>query len=146
MTLSNRAMRVLTSHPFETTPTNFDALVHRLFNGGDTSVLTSYAVDVREDADHLYVDAELPGFTKEEVDITLEDSLLTIAAEHKPQSKEAAPGEYLLSERRFSRYLRSFKLPPTVDEQSVQANLVDGVLKVTLNKREESKPRKIKVT
>ncbi len=74
----------------------------------------------------------------------MENSTLTISAERK--EKPNNPGEYLLNERRFSRFLRSFTLPPTVDEQSVQANLKEGVLTVTLNKREESKPRKITVS
>ena len=54
-------------------------------------------------------------------------------------------GEYLLRERRYARFQRSFTLPPTVDESSVNAKLADGVLTITLNKREETKPRKIQV-
>ena len=51
----------------------------------------------------------------------------------------------MLNERRCARFLRSFTLPPTVDEKSVQAKLADGVLTVTIKKREETKPRKINV-
>jgi HSP20 family protein len=102
-------------------------------------------VDVREDADHIYVEAELPGFRKDEVDITLENSTLTISAERKENSQNEN-GDWLLRERRYSRFLRSFTLPPTVDEQSVDAKLSDGVLLVTLNKREETKPRKVMVS
>ena len=52
----------------------------------------------------------------------------------------------LLNERRYTRFLRSFTLPPTVDEQNVDAKLQDGVLTITLNKREESKPRRVQVS
>ena len=115
-------------------------------NGG--TALAPYGVDIREDNDHFYVEAELPGFRKEEVDITLENQTLTISAERRVESKQGdeKKGELLLHERRYSRFLRSFTLPPTVDEQSVNAKLADGVLTVTLNKREESKPRKISVS
>ena len=114
-------------------------------NGGQS--LAPYGVDIREDNDHFYVEAELPGFKKEEVDITLENQTLTISAERRYENKQGdeKKGELLLHERRYSRFLRSFTLPPTVDEGSVNARLQDGVLTVTINKREETKPRKIKV-
>jgi len=115
--------------------------------GNGSQALAPYGVDIREDADHFYVEAELPGYKKEDVDITLENQTLTISAERKYENKQGndAKGELLLHERRYSRFLRSFTLPPTVDEGSVNARLQDGVLTVTINKREETKPRKIKV-
>ena len=70
--------------PFEATQREFDTLLSRWFDnrGGDGAVaLAPYGVDVREDQDHIYVEAELPGFRKEDVDITLEHSTLTIIAE-----------------------------------------------------------------
>jgi HSP20 family protein len=129
-------------------PREFGTLMNRFFGDrdfGDGVTLAPYGVDVREDQDHLYVEAELPGFKKDEIDITLENSTLTILAERKPVSSEETKGDWLLRERRYTRFTRSFNLPPTVDESSVEAKLVDGVLKLTLNKREESKPRKISV-
>lgn len=137
--------------PFEMAQREFDSLLGRLVSGRDTrdgNYFAPYAVDVREDGDHVYVEAELPGFKKDEVDITLENQTLTIAAERKAENKQGngSPGELLLHERRYTRFLRSFNLPPTVDEQTVNAKLSDGVLTITLNKREETKPRKIKVS
>ena len=138
--------------------------------GGDGhQMLAPYGVDVREDQDHIYVEAELPGFRKDDVDITLENQTLTITAERSDEQTEPAPaqgaqgrqggkaqggagtvarprGDYLLRERRYTRFQRSFTLPPTVDESSVNARLTDGVLTITLNKREETKPRKIQVS
>jgi HSP20 family protein len=145
MALPTRVVRALSELPFEGAGRDFETLVNRLFNGREGTGFAPYAVDVREDSDHIYVEADLPGFNKNEVDITLENSTLTISAEKKAETKSEKAGEFLLNERRYSRFLRSFTLPPTVDEDSVQANLSDGVLKVTLNKREETKPRKIKV-
>ena len=133
--------------PVEGFSRDFDVL-NRFFNGGQNQGerLAPYGVDIRENGDQLVVEAELPGFTKDQVDITLENQTLTIAAERRFEPKENNDGGYLLNERRYSRFLRSFTLPPTVDEKSVQAKLENGVLTVTLNKREETKPRKISVS
>src|SRR5687768_13786558 len=149
MALPTRVQRY--QDPTELAQREFDSMLNRFFggresNGGGNAYLAPYAVDVREDGDHIYVEAELPGFKKDEVDITLENQQLTIAAERHEQKEEQNKGEHLLRERRYSRFLRSFTLPPTVDEQTVNAKLNDGVLTITLNKREETKPRKISVS
>jgi HSP20 family protein len=137
-----------TTDPFEMAQREFDGALNRLFGRGELDAGWGvYAVDVREDADHLYVEAELPGFKKEEVDITLENRVLTISAERKLEKKEGEKGgEYLLNERRYTRFLRSFTLPTTVDDQGVDARLDNGILFVTLNKRPETKPRKVTVS
>ena len=138
--------------PMDLISREFDGVLNRFFvndggNGGGSrsNWMAPYGVDIREDQDHLYVEADLPGFKKDEVDITLENQTLTIAAEHRPDAHEQKKGEWLLNERRYARFLRSFTLPPTVDDQKVDAKLADGVLRITLNKREETKPRKIQV-
>jgi HSP20 family protein len=147
MSLPTRINRVLAVDPFEGVQRDFESMLGRVLNGrdGGHSRLAPYGVDVREDSDHLYVEAELPGFKKEEVDITLENQTLTIAGERREAPESENKGEWLLNERRYTRFLRSFTLPPTVSEQSVNAKLENGVLTITLNKREESKPRKITV-
>lgn len=131
--------------PLESVQRDFGTIMNRfLGQQHDGGRMAPYGVDVREDGDHIYVEAELPGFKKEDVDVTLENQTLTIAAERK-EEEENKKGELLLHERRYSQFLRSFTLPPTVDEKTVDAKLIDGVLKITLNKREESKPRKVSV-
>jgi HSP20 family protein len=136
--------------PLETIHREFDNVLNRFFGAQPEGRArwSPYAVDVREDADHVYVDAELPGFKKEEVEITLENQTLTISAERHEETKEESgkKGEYLLNERRYGRFLRSFTLPPTVDEKKVDAKLQDGMLQIVLNKREDTKPKKIAVT
>jgi HSP20 family protein len=157
MALPTRVHRGQQYDPFEGAQREFDTMLNRFFGGRDLGnggagngngggYLAPYAVDVREDGDHIYVEAELPGFKKDDVDITLENQTLTIAAERRDDNNpDGTKGEHLLRERRYTRFLRSFTLPPTVDEQSVNAKLTDGVLTITLNKREETKPRKISV-
>jgi HSP20 family protein len=148
MSLPTRVNRALAADPFESVQRDFESMLGRMINGrGEgASRLAPYGVDVREDGDHLYVEAELPGFKKEEVDITLENQTLTISGERRETPEKENKGEWLLNERRYTRFLRSFTLPPTVSEQSVNARLENGVLTITLNKREESKPRKIAVS
>jgi len=151
MALPTRVNRSAAVDPFDQMQREFDGMLGRFFGGvptgnGSGTRLAPYGVDIREDGDHLYVEAELPGFKKDDVDITLENQTLTIAAERREENGDAKKGDLLLNERRYSRFLRSFTLPPTVDEQTVNAKLVDGVLTVTLNKREETKPRKITVS
>ena len=104
-----------------------------------------FRTDISETADGYKLEADLPGFRKEDIDITLENQTLTIAAERRTEQKADPEASYLLNERRYSRFLRSFTLPPTIDEKSVAAKLDNGVLTVTLKKREETKPRKIAV-
>lgn len=152
MALPARVIRGALVDPLEQAHRDFEGLLGRFFGGGEPEAPGRYApygVDVREDADHIYVEADLPGFRKEEVNVTLENQVLTITAERKeekgpPQKKNG--GEYLIRERRYNRYMRSFTLPPTVSEQHADAKLADGVLTITLNKLEETKPRRIAVS
>ena len=144
MALPTRVPQVYVD-PFESAQRDLSTVLNRFFGPQqDGGRLAPFGVDVREDADHLYVDAELPGFKKEDVEIMLENQTLTISAERKEEQE--VQGELLLHERRYRQFRRSFTLPPTVDEKSVDAKLSDGVLHVVLNKREETKPRKIQIS
>ena len=146
MALPARVMRGNVD-PFEALHRDFDSMLGRMFAGREAegNWMAPYGVDIREDSDHIYVEAELPGYKKDEVEITLENQTLTIAAERKSEVKPKDGEQTLLQERRYSRFLRSFTLPPTVNESKVDAKLQDGILKITLDKREETKPRKITV-
>src|SRR5207249_6834393 len=86
MALPTRVSRGMTIDPFESAQREFDTALNRFFGGRDAGDggqgWAPYAVDVREDADHIYVEADLPGFKKNEIDVTLENQTLTISAEH----------------------------------------------------------------
>lgn len=132
--------------PFELAQREFDTIFGRLLaNNGASTHFAPFGVDVREAGDNLIVEAELPGFSKEQVDLTLENGLLTITAERNEEPQRPENGTYLIKERRYTRFQRSFSLPPTIDPNSVDAKLNNGVLTVTLTKRQEAKPRKITV-
>jgi HSP20 family protein len=92
------------------------------------------AVDVYEDEDHLYLKAELPGFTKDQISLQIEKSVLTIKAERKGSDEEAEVS-----------YSRSFTLDDSIDTNNISAELKNGVLTLTLPRREESKPRQIEI-
>ncbi len=147
MALPTRVSRALmAADPFDAIHREFDSVLSRFLGQPEGATRWApYCVDVREDADHIYVEAELPGFKKDEIEITMENQTLTIAAERRAEAAQQKQGDYLLNERTYHRFLRSFTLPPTVDEKNVDAKLQDGVLMVTLNKREETKPKKIQV-
>lgn len=110
-------------------------------NGGG-GLTANYPVDIREHDHTVTVEAELPGFKRDDINVTLEQGVLTITAERKPEEQ---PGHAHIHERRYTRVTRSFRLGAAVDETKVEARLEDGVLKLTLPKREELKPRKIEV-
>ncbi len=108
----------------------------------DAELTGAYPVDIREDENAVYVDAEVPGFKKDQINVTLEQGVLTIDAERKAEDTQ---GQKHLTERRFTRLSRSFSLPTTVDESKVNATLQDGVLHLTIEKTPEVKPRKIEI-
>lgn len=102
------------------------------------------AVDIRETAEAFLVSAELPGLSRDDINITLEDSVLTLSGERRFE-KEAEKDNYHRIERSYGSFSRSFTLGSGVEAEKVKASFKDGVLTVTVPKREESKPRKISI-
>ena len=105
-------------------------------------------VDIYQNGDHeVVLKAEIPGMNREELDITVENFVLTIKGEKKFSAGNEAVREEQFHhvERRYGSFSRSFSLPQTVDAGKVAAEYKDGVLTVRLPLREEAKPRQIKV-
>jgi HSP20 family protein len=126
--------------------------VNRLFNEsirgqGDESALTNWApaVDIYETPNELVLKADLPDVDEKEIDVRVENNLLTISGERKFE-KSASEENYLRVERAYGSFSRSFSLPNTVNPEAIRAEYKNGVLSVNLPKREESKPRQVKVT
>lgn len=109
----------------------------------EREMLTAYPVDISEEDGKLVVDAEMPGFSQEEIDISIDRGVLRIKAERKEEEKK---GTKHLSERQYRRVDRAFTLPGPVDESKVEAKLDHGVLHIELPQTEESKPKHIKVS
>lgn len=102
------------------------------------------AMDVEEDTDRITIRTELPGVTKEDVNVTLEDGVLTITGE-KRSDRQTKERSYHLVERSFGSFQRSFVLPNGVDADKAQASFTDGVLEVKIPKTEAAKPKTLKI-
>ena len=103
------------------------------------------AVDIREEDDAFYVDAEVPGLAAEDVKVDVEKNILTLSGERNVE-KEEKEGTYRRVERQYGSFTRSFTLPETVDTDNISADLKDGVLALRLPKKEAPTPRKISVS
>ena len=125
---------------------------NRLFNESfrnypEESALTTWApsVDIYETPNELVVKADLPDVNEKDIDVRVENNLLTIRGERKFE-KSVSEENYLRVERTYGSFSRSFSLPNTVNPEAIGAEYKNGVLTVKLPKREESKPRQVKVT
>ncbi len=96
-------------------------------------------INVYEDTQNLFVDAEIPGLSKEEIKISLQDNTLTISGEKKFEDEKKEKTYYRV-ERRYGSFRRSFTLPVDVNDNNVQAKFENGVLRITLEKVVEQKP------
>ena len=104
----------------------------------------SLALDVMENPDSYVVKASVPGIKPEDIEVTIDNNMLTIKGETKEES-EHEDGNYHLRERRSGSFYRSVSLPANVKEDKIEAVNENGVLTLTLPKAEEAKPKKIEV-
>ena len=109
------------------------------------------AIDIEETDDAYMVTAELPGLKKDEVDITVENNVLTLSGERRWEKDEGAEGggrnrQMHRVERGYGRFIRSFALPRPVDAEKVQARFADGELHITIPKDERTRPRRVNIT
>lgn len=112
------------------------------WDGGNEQ--SSLALDVSEDQDNYIVKASIPGVNPEDIDITMNNDVLTISGESKSED-EREEGQWHLRERRYGRFSRSLRLPATINSEKIEATCENGVLKLQLPKAEETKPRRIAV-
>ncbi|HEY6445522.1 MAG TPA: Hsp20/alpha crystallin family protein [Acidobacteriaceae bacterium] len=101
-------------------------------------------VDIYEDQHHIILSLEVPGMKQEDLDIQLENNVLTVKGERKFE-KEQKEENFHRIERRYGSFYRSFTIPNTVNPEGVKASYDAGVLKLELEKRAEAKPKQIKV-
>jgi HSP20 family protein len=135
--------------PFRDFPT-FQDRVNRLFEknflDGKDSTLTAWApaVDIQETENELVVTADLPGISEKDLDVRVENNTLTIRGERKQEQNVNEAG-YLRVERAYGSFTRSFSLPNTVNTGAIKADYLNGVLTVKMPKREDSKPKQVKI-
>jgi HSP20 family protein len=103
------------------------------------------AVDIYEEEGSIVLKAELPGVDPKDVDVRVENNVLTLRGERKFGS-EVQRDSYHRVERAYGTFSRSFTLPTVVDTERIKAEVKDGVLRVNLPKKEEAKPRQISIS
>ena len=116
-------------------------------DGQDEALTTSSfapPVDVYEDEHNVTLKIEVPGIDEKDIDVRIENNTLTVHGERKFEQEEKEEN-YRRVERQYGSFTRTFTLPTTVDGEKVSANYDKGVLKVTLPKKAEAKPKQIKV-
>ncbi len=126
--------------------------VNRLFasnfsRGGDNDLMRgawSPQVDIFENKNEIVLEAELPGMKPEDVNISIENNVLTLHGERKFEKKDESDNFHRV-ERSYGSFTRSFTLPSTVSSENANAEFENGVLRLTLAKREEAKPRRIEI-
>jgi HSP20 family protein len=102
------------------------------------------SVDIYENKDQIVLEAELPGMKQEEFDLSIENNVITLRGERKFEKTDETDN-YHRVERSYGSFTRSFTLPQTVSAEGATAEYSNGVLRVTLPKREETKARRIEV-
>ncbi len=123
----------------------FDDSVRGARAADESTTSWSPAVDIYETENEIVLKAELPEVNQKDIDIQIENSTLTIQGERKPDTT-IKQESYHRIERAYGRFNRSFTLPNLVDQEKIKAEYKDGVLKIELPKREERKPKQIKVS
>jgi HSP20 family protein len=145
-------MPIVRWEPFRdllTTQREFDRLFKEAFSpmSGETEVSTrSWAppVDIYETEDAIVLKAELPGIDPKDVEVRVEDNTLYLKGERNYE-KEVKEQNYHRIERSYGSFARSFSLPNSIDAEKVKAEYKDGLLTLTMPKREETKPKTIKI-
>ncbi|HYE75702.1 MAG TPA: Hsp20/alpha crystallin family protein [Blastocatellia bacterium] len=121
--------------------------VPRFFSNAEEGLVNGSwnpTVDVYEDKNGIILEADLPGMKAGDFELSVENNILTLRGERKFE-KKSEEGNYHRVERSYGQFTRSFTLPSTIDIEQVNAEFKDGVLRVTLPRREETKPRQIQV-
>ena len=125
----------------------FDQSFGRLpsMRGGEDLGPSSLGLDVIENGDNFVVKAAVPGVDPKDVEISVEDDILSIKGEFE-KKEETNEENYLRRELRYGSFQRTLRLPPTVDAEHAEAHFENGLLKLTLPKKAEARARSIKIT
>ena len=127
----------------------FSRLLETFFNDPQSEEVSNRnwipPVDIQETADGYKLQAELPGLTKDDINITLENNVLRLTGERKFE-KDVNKESYHRVERTYGTFSRAFSLPQQVNAEGVQAGFENGVLTILVPKAEQAKPRKISIS
>src|SRR5438477_12843916 len=132
---------------FSTLQDRMNRLFQQSYGDREEALTTSTfapAVDVYEDEHNVTLKIEVPGIDEKDIDVRIENNTLTVHGERKIETEEKEEN-FRRIERQYGSFTRSFTLPSSVDPGQVSANYDRGVLKITLSKKAEAKPKQIKV-
>ena len=146
-------MNLMRWEPYRDIATLQDRLNRALGSGlgrsdrNDEMNLAAWAppVDITEEKDRIVITAELPGFQENQIEIQSENGMLTLRGERKFENEHDGKS-YHRVERSYGQFVRTFSLPNNVDREKIKADFSNGLLRVELPKREDAKPRTIKIT
>jgi HSP20 family protein len=133
-------MTLPTYSPFEV---QLDRFLGDVLRSSGRAAVWAPACNVYEDGDRFWVEASIPGMESKDIEIMIEDDVLTIKGERKGQTDQNR--SYLAKEMSYGPFSRTFRLPQQVDATRVSASYKNGVLHVELPKRDEVKPRRITI-
>ncbi len=120
-----------------------DSLMRDLFNGGFGAELTRPAANIKESKEHFTIQLAVPGWNKEDFQIALENNQLNISAEKREQT-DAEGEKFTRREFRQQSFKRSFELSDSIDARSISAEYTNGVLTLTLPKKQEAQVESVK--
>ena len=127
--------------PFSRNDDNFFDIFdnfERKFFGNSNAVLPDFRTDIRDAGDRFVLEAELPGFNKEDIHLDVKDGILTISAQHSTENEEKKDS-YIRRERRYGSFSRSFDISG-INADAIEASYTDGVLTLTMPKKQEQLP------
>ncbi|MCI9138427.1 Hsp20/alpha crystallin family protein [bacterium 1XD42-8] len=127
---------------FERKPSLFENSLEKMYQdfwNNSYSTIEQFNTDIIEKDDHYLLQAEIPGFNKEEIQISLQEDVLTISACHKEEKNTQSSNHYVRRERRYASYSRSFHVQG-INAKDIDASYNNGILEVTFPKQETEKP------
>lgn len=121
-------------------PSSFAGLFDNLMS--DREVMSKVpAVNIKETDNNYVLELSAPGYGKDEIKIEVENEVLSISGEHKTENEEKEGTTYTRREFSYGAFKRSFSLPETIDSDNIEAKCDNGIVKITLSKKEEAKPK-----
>lgn len=134
------------SRPNNVTSKRFSDIMDEFFNDAVNNRRDTFvpSIDISETEDQFLITAELPGMKKEDININLENSQLSISGERSLESEETGKTFHRV-ETQYGSFNRSFQLPDNIDEESIAANYENGLLNISINKSEDKVKRQIEI-
>lgn len=127
----------------------FDVFDSSFKNFGELSEFVSSSLpstDIRETDNAYLLDIDLPGFKEDEVELSLNDKILTISSSQEKQNEKTEnKGNYIIRERSSKKFMRRFTLPDDIDGENIRADFENGVLQIVIARKEETRPKQIPI-